>query len=181
MSEETPQQIPESGEVEGTPLDPAQAQFLTERLASEENLGLAIGAGAAAALAGAATWAAITVATEYQIGFMAVGVGFLVGYAVRIAGKGISMPFGVVGAVFSLIGCGVGNLLTVSAFIAADEGVGIFEVLGQLDLTTIQEIMIATFSPIDLLFYAIAVYYGYSLSFRQISGEEVEGMLGGGA
>jgi hypothetical protein len=180
LSEDNSQPGTEPAEAEETPLDPAQVQFLNDRLASEQNLGLAVGAGAGAAVAGAAAWAAITVVTEYQIGFMAIGVGFLVGYAVRIAGKGVSTPFGVVGAVFSLIGCGLGNLLTVSAFIAADEGVGIFEVLAQLDLDATMELMVATFSPIDLLFYAIAVYYGYSVSFRQVSAEDL-GWLGGDA
>ena len=35
------------------------------------------------------------------------------------------------------------------------------------------EIMKETFRPMDLLFYAIAVYEGYKFSFRQISEEEM--------
>jgi hypothetical protein len=40
--------------------------------------------------------------------------------------------------------------------------------------------MVAFFSPMDLLFYGIATYEGYQLSFRQLSPEELEGMLSGG-
>ena len=188
MSEDAPQiagsqeASPDHGtalDQEGS-LDPAQAQYLRDRLQSQENLPLAVGSGLVAALAGAAVWGGITVATEYQIGFMAVGIGFVVGYAVRIAGQGISTPFGVVGAVFSLVGCALGNLLAVTAFVAANEEMPFLDVLVQLDLALIQELMIATFSPMDLLFYAIAIYYGYKLSFRQLTGKQLEGMLTGG-
>ena len=44
-------------------------------------------AGLAAAIIGAIIWAVVTVTAKYQIGWMAVGVGVLVGFALRI-GKG---------------------------------------------------------------------------------------------
>jgi hypothetical protein len=44
-------------------------------------------AGLAAAILGAIIWAVVTVTTKYQIGYMAIGVGALVGFALRI-GKG---------------------------------------------------------------------------------------------
>ena len=33
--------------------------------------------------------------------------------------------------------------------------------------------MVATFSPMDLLFYGIAVYEGYKFSFRQVGPEDL--------
>jgi hypothetical protein len=33
--------------------------------------------------------------------------------------------------------------------------------------------MTANFSPIDLLFYGIAIYEGYKLSFRQVTEDEL--------
>jgi len=33
----------------------------------------------------------------------------------------------------------------------------------------------------DLLFYGIALYYGYKLAFRQLTEEELQRMLSGGA
>ena len=48
------------------------------------NLPPGVVAGLGAAIVGAAIWAAITAATDYQIGFMAIGVGFLAGFAVRL-------------------------------------------------------------------------------------------------
>jgi hypothetical protein len=35
-----------------------------------------------------------------------------------------------------------------------------------------------TFSPMDILFYGIAVYEGYRLSFREISDKDLDQMLG---
>ncbi len=40
----------------------------------------------------------------------------------------------------------------------------------------IAEIMKVTFYPMDILFYAIAVYEGYRFSFRQISEDELWGL-----
>ena len=63
--------------------------------------------------------------------------------------------------------------LAVCGMIAQEENVGFLEVLLRFDARGIQELMVATFSPMDLLFYAIAVYEGYKLSFRQVSPEDM--------
>lgn len=160
-------------------IDPAQVQYLQQQLESQQNLVAGSAAGIAASLVGAATWAGLTVATGYQIGFMAIGVGFLVGYAVRLGGKGVTSTFGFVGAFSALLGCALGNLLAVTTFVANDEGMGLLEALPQLTPTLAAELMIATFSPMDLLFYGIAIYEGYRLSFRQLSGDEINTMLTG--
>lgn len=125
------------------------------------NLGAATAAGLAAAVAGAVIWAAVTAITEYQIGFMAVGVGFLVGLAVRRFGNGSSSIFGMVGATLALLGCALGNLLTMAWFVAAQESVPYADVLTGLNGRFALELMQAGFAPMDLLFYAIAAYCGY--------------------
>lgn len=170
----------QASEADSGGLDPAQITYLQQRLHSEQRLGLGTAAGGAASLLGAAAWAGITFATGYQIGFMAIGVGFLVGYAVRAAGKGVTPVFGVVGAVLALLGCALGNLLAVTAWVAQAEGVAYLDALQRLDPALVQELMVATFSPIDLLFYGIAIYEGYRLSFRQLSPQDVDSMLSGG-
>lgn len=154
-------------------LDSGELALVLQRLRSEQNLALGAAAGAAAALIGAGAWAAITVFTRYQIGWMAVGVGFLVGLAVRTFGKGIDKTFGFAGAGLALLGCLLGNLLAVCGMIAQEEQVGILEVLSRFEARGVLDLMVATFSPMDLLFYAIAVYEGYKLSFRQVSPEEM--------
>ncbi len=130
---------------------------------------------------GAGVWAGVTVVSGYQIGFMAIGIGFLVGFAVRSLGKGITSTFGVLGAALSLLGCALGNLLAVTALVAREQGVAFLDAVSQLSPSLIQELMVAFFSPMDLLFYAIALYYGYKLAFRQLTEEDLQRMLSGSA
>jgi hypothetical protein len=42
-----------------------------------------------------------------------------------------------------------------------------------LSAAEIGKLVSAWFSPLDLLFYAIATYEGYQLSFRQVSATQV--------
>ena len=95
-----------------TQLEPdSQVSLLTEekivqyreKLKLEQNLPMGIASGAGAATVGAAVWALVTVGTGYQIGWMAVGVGFLVGYSIRFFGKGIDPIFGVIGGAFIIL------------------------------------------------------------------------------
>jgi hypothetical protein len=121
-------------------------------------------AGAAASAVSAAVWAGITALTEYQVGFMAIGVGVLVGFAVRFAGRGIDPAFRALGAFLALVGCAAGNLLAACVFFAAAHEVGVERVFEVLDLDLATHLMRAMFSPMDLLFYAIAVYEAWRLS-----------------
>ena len=174
-TEATPPPAPEPA------IDEAQLRYALEQLRSEENFPLALIAGAVAAAVGAAAWTAITVVTGYQIGFMAIGVGLLVAFTVRAAGKGMSPKFQIAGAGFALLGCAVGNFLTVCWFIADYEQMPFVDVLTQLDPAAIPDLMISTFSGMDLLFYALAVYEGYRLSLRQVSESDLLQMTGAGA
>jgi hypothetical protein len=165
---ENPQ--PEAANIE---LDEARLERYMEGLKLEQNLIAGALAGLFASVVGAALWAVITLATKFQIGWMAVGVGFLVGYAIRFFGKGIDKVFGIVGAVFALLGCILGNILTIVGFVANEEGLGFFETLIRLDYSQLPSLMLQTGSPIDLLFYGIAIYEGYRFSFRKLTEEEI--------
>jgi hypothetical protein len=160
-------------------IDPFKLQGFMQQLKNSQNLPLGMLGGLGAAIISAVIWAAITVITGYQIGWMAIGVGFLVGLAVRTFGKGIDRIFGIVGAAWSLFGCLAGNLLTITAVIAQQEAIPFIEVF--LFLATspgaVVELMTATFSLIDLLFYGFAIYEGYKLSFRQLSKAELTGLM----
>jgi hypothetical protein len=157
-----------------------QAVMLMQALHEEQNLVMGGVAGVLAALVGAGAWAAVTVATEYQIGWMAVGIGFLVGHAMRFAGKGIAPVFGAVSAVIALFGCAVGNLLTFTWFIAAAEGMPFMAVATQLDLAITVEILASTFEAMDILFYGLAAYFGYKTAFRQVTQADMDRALGKG-
>src|SRR5690606_15106938 len=126
-------------------LDEAKLYQFREMLRLEQNLPLALLGGAVAIF-----WAIITVATNHQIGYMAIALGFLVGYTVRFAGKGMDISFGILGGILAFAGCLMGNLFTLVGFIANDEGLGYMQVLLGIDYSLVPQAMIATFSPIDL-------------------------------
>ena len=154
-------------------IDEIKMQMLMNSLEDNQNLSMGILGGFLAALAGASIWAIITAVTEYQIGFMAIGVGFLVGYAVRYLGQGVDQVYGIIGGGLSLVGCLLGNVLTACIFYAEAEAVPFMDVVGSLDFSIALEILVESFAPMDILFYGIAVYYGYKWSFRQLTEEEL--------
>jgi len=117
-------------------------------------------AGFAAAVVAAVAWGAISAATSYQIGFMAIGVGLLVAYAVRIAGGGHDRRFGYVSAAMSLLGCVLGNFFATCAFFAAHDRIDVLTALAAL-VPHFATVMRESFRPMDLLFYAIGAYFGY--------------------
>jgi len=158
-------------------IEPGRMEYALEILRGEQRMPIGILAGAVAALAGAGIWAAVTVGTGYQIGWMAVAVGILVGFAVRFGGNGIDKVYGFIGAGLAFIGCALGNLFAVCGMVAAQEAMPFMEVVGRLNLSVAMQLMTVTFSPIDLLFYGIAVYEGYKFSFRQLTDEDLARVL----
>ena len=119
-------------------------------------------AGLAAAIIGAIAWAIVTVSTNYQIGFMAVAVGALVGFARRIGNGG--KAFGILGAFLALFGCVLGNYFSIIAFASAERHIGFFTMLNEADPTKVADLMWDDFLSASVLFYAIAVYEGYRFS-----------------
>ena len=145
-----------------------------EDLRVEQNFPMAILAGGAAALIGAALWGLITSISGYQIGYMAVGVGFLVGMAVRYAGKGIDPQFGYLGAGLSLIGCLLGNYLGIVFYFAKEAKTSFINAYQMInELSSVSSVMMESFGVMDILFYGIAIYEGYKFSFRLITEEEI--------
>ncbi len=129
------------------------------------NLGLGIAAGLGAALVGAVLWAVIAAATHLKVGFVAVGVGYLVGLAVRKAGNGHNATFGIVGLVLALLGCVVGDILRDCALVAEYTHQSISTVLGSLDPAQALRYLEIGFQPLDAVFYLIAASAGYRNSF----------------
>ena len=170
-----------SSQAEVPEYDPSILEVARQQLRADQNLIGGIIAGSLAAVAGAAIWAVITVATGYQIGWMAVGVGLLVAKAIKVVGKGLDKPFAIAGAVLALTGCLLGNLFTVCHYVASANQMGILDVITHLTPEITIELMWATFSPMDVLFYGLAVYEGFKLSTRQLTPEALVAAIKGPA
>jgi hypothetical protein len=132
----------------------------------------AVIAGLAAAVAGAALWALVTVTTRFQIGFMAVAVGLLVGWAVQRSGRSGAPILGVVGAACALLGCALGNLLSAAGFAAQNDPASLGKAVAAVLTNPALDVAILSrsFSAVQLVFYAIAVYEGYKFARRPIAG-----------
>jgi hypothetical protein len=82
----------------------------------EERSGTALtaaAAGLAAAVVGGVVWALIVRWTEYEIGFVAWGIGFLVGTAVAFgAGGARGIPLQILAVVLALVGIVIGKYLS---------------------------------------------------------------------
>jgi hypothetical protein len=135
-----------------------------EQLDDQPNLLMGLIGGVIAMLVSAIVWGAITYFTEYQIGWIAIGVGFLVGIAIRFFGRGKSVTFGISGAALALIGCVLGNLMFYSGVIAQEEGSSFLEVFFFFLLSPAAAIELFTlaFDFMDIFFYALAAYAGFS-------------------
>ena len=90
-------------------------------------------------------------------------------FAVRKFGRGSSQAFGVVGAGLALFGGLLGNALSILGFVSIQENVSFFRLLGLVDFSILPKAMADDFSPIDILFYAIAVYEGFKFSTKPVS------------
>ncbi len=116
--EEIPNVEPQN-ETHNSQRTPTQEELnlIIEKLRLEQKLPFSIITSPGSAIVMACLWAVITVATEYQIGYMALAVGLVVGFTVRYAGIGIDKIFGIIGAAGALFGCISGNFLSQVGFI----------------------------------------------------------------
>ena len=131
------------------------------------NLPLAIVAGLVAALLGAVLWSALVAAIHVKIGFAAIGIGLLVGWAMRQAGQGHSPTYGYAAAVLALLGCVLGDVLTDCVFIAEHLGQPVQQVITHLTPDKAWLLLQAGFQPLDALFYLIALRAGYRYAFSR--------------
>lgn len=154
-------------------VDEHVVQAKIQAMKDEQNMGSGLIGGVVGGLLGAMVWALVTYLTEYQIGWMAVGVGFLVGLGIRSMGRGIDRIFGAAGGIIALGSVILGNFLASLAFLGKVTGLPLHQVMFRFDYGMTFTLMKETFSVMDVLFYGLAVYAGYRYSFRRISKEEL--------
>ncbi len=164
-------------------LAPAQSEVVpavTDRPA-KPGLSVALAGGVTAALAAALVWALITMATGYHAGWMAMGMGLLIGGAVRTTARGEDRSFGYLSAAVWILGCLLGSFLSVCALLAGQESLSPVYVLTYIcnKPAMIPGMMIGTFYFLDPLFWGVGICAAYRLSFwRTRSGETADGDCG---
>lgn len=160
----------DGNEVEQIEIDPVLLERYMRRLEDEQNFPAGVFAGLVAAAAGAGIWAGVTYATNTKLGLIALLIGFLVGHAVRIFGKGIHIQFRVAGAILALLGCIAGNVLMIAIYIYKSRGIPVMSLITNMKFITA---VLSKTGGFDFLFYAIALYEGYQFSPRTIDEEDL--------
>jgi len=129
------------------------------------NILLGLIGGLVAAGVGGVIWALVTVYTGYTIGFMAIGVGFLVGAFIKLLGRGHQPLFGLMGATFAFLGCAFGDVLSIYGMYAHELHVPIFTAFSELSIGQAISFLTKSFGIMDIMFYGIAIYEGFKFSF----------------
>jgi hypothetical protein len=80
------------------------------------SLGLAVGVAAAAAVLSGLVWAGIAIATNMEIGWVAIGIGFLTGWAAVMFTEERSLRLGLAAAALAVCGLLVGKTITSNYF-----------------------------------------------------------------
>jgi hypothetical protein len=131
---------------------------LAEKLISEQNFAAAVIAGAIAMLLAAVAYGIVVEAWPFSYGFAAAGVGTVIGIFMGFLGRGISMKFSVVAAVYAIVGCVLGNLF-----------VKIINLAQGNSLSVLAQWSVSGLSLIHLVFWFVAVVAAVFLAKRPLS------------
>lgn len=124
------------------------------------------------ALVGGGLWAVIAVITKYEIGWIAIGVGFLAGGGVVLLGRQRGIPFQVIAVAMAVVGLGIGKYL-IFFFLGRQEiidqfGVEAWDAVG-FTLTSPEiiqgffETLGESLQAIDLLFLGLAILTAWGI------------------
>ena len=122
-------------------------------------------AGLLAAAIGGAAWAGIVILTDYEVGFVAWGIGALCGFAVAaLAGNARGVPLQIIAVVASVLGIAAGKYVTFHHFLKAfvEEEAGA-EAVAEMSLFSPEVIQIFTdnigsmLSGFDIIWVLLAV------------------------
>jgi len=139
------------------------------QLRKQQNLTKAIIAGVVVALLCAILWATFTVNMKIQSIGMVILLGVSVGFAMRWTGKGIDNIFGVSGAIISVLGCILGNFLSVIGFMTQENDLSYLETLLRFDYSYFGDVMVETFYFKQIVYYMFAAGIGFVLSKKIIT------------
>ncbi|MCB5181856.1 hypothetical protein [Streptomyces antimicrobicus] len=127
--------------------------------AARSNVALGLVAAFVAALVAAGAYGGIIGGTEHEIGYAALGVGFLVGFAAAKAG-GAHPVLPVVSAALSLGAVYGGQLLGTAILGSKSAPVGVVELLTE-HFSLVQEAWQEDLSPISFVFFAIGAVVAF--------------------
>lgn len=139
---------------------PPAAPYAPAPAPVKNNIGLGLAAAFGAAVVVAGVYGAIIGMTKHEIGWAAVGVGFLIGLAAgRLGGRNPVLP--VASAVLSLGSVYIGQLVGEAMIGAKETGLSFSELFFQ-HFDVVQEAWKADADPLTFVFLAIAAYVAFT-------------------
>ncbi|MFD5428428.1 hypothetical protein [Streptomyces sp. NPDC127084] len=154
MSESMP---PPSGNPFAT--DAATAAPAPAPAPARDNVALGLVAAVVAALVAAGAYGGIAGAIDREIGYAAIGVGFLVGFAAAKAG-GRNPVLPVVSAVLSIGAVYAGQLLAIAIIFGKELKISVTEVLFD-DFGMVTEVWGLAMGFMDIVFFALAAFAAF--------------------
>lgn len=114
-------------------------------------------------------WAFASAMTGFKGVDLALGMGLLVGVAIRFFGAGVKKIFGVLAALLTLAGSLLGYYLSQVGFLEDVQLARVMDIPGYLKMDLMFTTMRESFVPLDLLIYSLAALLAYLLAIRRIS------------
>ena len=123
--------------------------------------------GIAGVILSTTVWAIVVSVYKLELDIVAISVGFIVGYMVKILGRGVTPVYGIAGVIFTLAGCISGRIVSAIIVSNAEPLTSVLTRIIKLDSGTAVYYLESTFKSSDLIFYLIALIAGYYCSFRK--------------
>ena len=142
---------------------------VAEKLLAEQNFVAAAIAGGMATLLSAIAYGIVVEKWPVVYGFAAVGLGTVVGFFIGFVGRGVTPKFSVLAAVYTIVGCILGNLLARIWNQAKAPASSLADVIRDNSMSDLARWSLAGLSPMDLLFWFVAVVAAVFLAKRPLS------------
>lgn len=142
------------------------------KLLSEQNFAAALIVGAIATVLAAVAFGAIVSTWTFAYGFAAAGVGIFIGLSMGLNGRGISTHFAVAAAMFTIVGCALGNLSWVVIDLVRAKRMSPIDVLRDTPFAELVDEALTRGFSIYLFYWFIAIVAAVFLSRRSLSREE---------
>lgn len=138
---------------------------MLDSINNDSNLVLGIVYGLLLGIVGAVIWAIVVKFTGYNMGIVAILVGWLVSEGFVLAGRSTSNLIGLIAGGIALQSIFLGEALSMIVIVAEYWNVPILEAVQNMYLTKLPQLIIESSNIYNLIFYFIAVRYAYRRSF----------------
>ncbi len=146
---------------------------LGRKLVAEQSFIGAIVGGAGATVLAAGIYAIITVASGgFSYGFMAAGIGVLIGLAMQFLGRGLESKYTALAMIYAVVGYLLGNIMVFILFIARLEQASPLDILARTESSEMVRWSLERMQFVDVLFFIAAIAgTGYFVK-RRLSHDE---------